>query len=152
MRKLFLIVLVVASLLVSCCYADEIVASIDFALYQDDELISMLEDIYAVLQDRNIQKAALVNEGTYICGKDFPAGGYDIFVPDDSESERVGINVYSAKCVDMIATTGAYVYPDLVLDKFARKGEPYHVNLSDGDKLELDERALLVIANPIIFK
>lgn len=153
MKRLFIALFSFVIIVVLCvnCMAES-GNKIEFSSYEDADLLAMLDEIYGVLQERNIKRTAAVSAGMYICGRDFPAGGYDITVPENSEEGRVDIDVYSSALVEMMATTGMVAYPDLVSARVAWTGKPFHVNLSDGDKLVIYEAALLVISNPLEFK
>lgn len=54
--------------------------AIDFSGYNDAELIELLASVQQEIANRHIEKSASLPQGTYLVGKDIPAGSYDISV------------------------------------------------------------------------
>ena len=122
---------------------------IDISNFSDAELIALLEKIETSLMERNLQRTARLGKGTYVCGKDFPAGGYDILLPDDSKEQFVRLFAYSAARLESNGKTGN---PDIIDGAFLHKDEAFHVYLSEGDRIDIAADVLFTISNPIIFE
>ena len=149
MKKILVFVIaIVLSVASGASFAEKSTGS-DLNSLDDETLVQMAGEISVILQERNKEHGILISAGTYIAGFDFPAGGYDIVVPEDAKDNSVGVNAYTAGRSKMMAETGAYADPDLVSAKCARKGEPYHIYLKKGDKLEIDGNAILVLSDPL---
>ena len=56
--------------------AGEVVEIIDLSPFTDEEIVALLNQVQAEIAARNIEKTALLHAGTYIGGKDIPAGSY----------------------------------------------------------------------------
>ena len=54
--------------------------AIDFSDYNDAALIELLASVQQEIANRHIEKSASLPQGTYLVGKDIPAGSYDISV------------------------------------------------------------------------
>lgn len=70
----------IVSLLVICLVAASSMVAFaqsgDISVYSDSELLALLEQVQAEIAARHIEKTASLTAGTYIGGKDIPAGSY----------------------------------------------------------------------------
>jgi len=49
---------------------------IDFSVYTDEELIAIVAELNTELVARGIEKTATITPGSYLVGRDIPAGKY----------------------------------------------------------------------------
>ena len=77
MRKTIAIVgMVLAFLSLASFTAAEKVKSIDLSKYSDEEIITLYNSVQQEIVDRHIEKTANLYAGSYLVGKDIPAGSY----------------------------------------------------------------------------
>ena len=67
---LFVVLLILSGLTIAFA------TGIDFSSYSDAELISIVEQLNAELVARGISKTASITPGSYLVGRDIPAGKY----------------------------------------------------------------------------
>lgn len=77
MKRLFAVILSIVLLLGSVSAFAE---AVDLKSLDDTVLIDLLVSVQQEIADRHIEKSASLPEGSYIVGKDIPAGTYDITV------------------------------------------------------------------------
>lgn len=77
MKRLICVILV--GLVVFFCMSS-FAEGIDFSSYSDSALIDLLSAVQQEIADRHIAKSANLPQGSYIVGRDIPAGTYDISV------------------------------------------------------------------------
>lgn len=145
MKKLLTLLVVLALTGVTILSFAESATDTDEMLSGEDSANQMMEEMSSLLQNRS----ALVKRGVYIGGMDFPAGAYEIMVPEDADYDSLTIVAYSAAWFQKDHSDMMSAGADLVPYGKAKKGEPYHIYLQKGDKLELDDDAVLVLVDPL---
>lgn len=76
MKKVFAAMLAIALLIGTFALAE----TVDLSQYNDNELVSLLDAVQQEIANRHIEKSAELPQGSYLVGKDIPAGSYDISV------------------------------------------------------------------------
>ena len=144
MKKLFSILLAALLALTSLTALAE---TVDFSSYSDAALIELLASVQQEIANRHIEKSASLPQGTYIVGKDIPAGSYDISV------------VYKGSM-----WMDVYIYPDAeskdVKHNFTVFADgnygdgtgSFHVDLSEGEVLKCTAPITLTISAGVMFR
>lgn len=76
MKKVIAMIITVALFVGTFALAE----TVDLSQYTDADLVSLLEAVQQEIADRHIEKSANLPQGSYLVGKDIPAGSYDISV------------------------------------------------------------------------
>ena len=72
MKKMLLLVLIFSIMVCSIPTA----LALDFSMYSDEELLSIIQELNSELIARGIEKTAEIIPGSYLVGRDIPAGKY----------------------------------------------------------------------------
>ena len=85
-RKYVISVMLAVLVMGGCVFADENGRSggVDLSQYSDEEVVNLLNQVQTELVNRQIEKTATLEKGTYTVGKDIPAGEYVLFKGADS--------------------------------------------------------------------
>ena len=70
MRKLFAVIITIALFVGTFALAE----TVDLSQYNDTDLVSLLEAVQQEIANRHIEKSADLPQGSYLVGKDIPAG------------------------------------------------------------------------------
>ena len=144
MKKVFGILLAVLIALTSLSGLAE---TLDLSGYSDAALIELLASVQQEIADRHIEKSANLPQGSYIVGKDIPAGSYDISV------------VYKGSM-----WMDVYVYPngdsgeakhDFTVFADGNYGDgtgSFHVDLAEGELLKCTAPITLTINAGVMFR
>ncbi len=129
--------------------------AINFSKYDDNELITLLDEIQNEIIKRGINRTANLPIGEYICGKEFPAGKYIVSFTM-KEGMEACIWVYNPSYdKDDEHYTVFYQY-FTHRDVFATyvDGEVYEyaIDIKEGDVLKVEMPVTLQVYNKILFK
>ena len=143
MKKVFvlLLLLCLTYAVAITAYAEEV----DLSGYDDGELLVLLNQIQTEVVTRHIEKTAQLTGGTYIGGKDIPAGSY-ILKSAGSDGE---FGITSLRSVNDPVDD----YPSKLYE-FNRSEDKYtvYITIEDGDTLILPYSYALTISGGVIFK
>lgn len=93
MRKLMAVLLV---LVIMVCSSLSLAEEIDISTLNDDELVTLMAQVQEEIVARHIEGNANLACGTYIVGRDIPAGSY-IYTCMASGSDWGNMTIYSEK-------------------------------------------------------
>lgn len=117
----------------------------DFASYGDADLLVLLADVQGEIAARKIEKTAHLTTGTYIGGRDIPAGSY-ILTTDGSEDEFGIVSLRSVNDAEDEYPSKLYAF---------KEGEDAYsvfVVIEEGDTLVLPFPFTLTISGGVMFK
>ena len=120
--------------------------TIDFSAYSDDELIQLLHSVQQEIASRNIEKTAELRAGTYVVGRDLPAGSYIAFMDNRSVMYQ-----------DIVVTSaeGKRKYSFTVYQEGFAKSDgtgEFSLRLEEGDTLRCTYLITLRIDAGVLFK
>lgn len=143
MRKLMAVLL---ALIIIACSSLALAEEIDISTLNDDELVALMAQVQEEIVARHIQRTANLAGGTYIAGKDIPAGSY-IYTCMASGSDWGNVTIYSEK------GEGDQLFWEIV--SAAEDGEEpdsYFITLNPDDQLESGVPFSLTIYAGIVFE
>ena len=76
MKKMVAVIIMITLFIGTFALAE----TVELSQYNDTEMISLLEAVQQENADRHIERSANLPQGSYLAGKDIPAGSYDISV------------------------------------------------------------------------
>lgn len=117
---------------------------IDLSGFTDGEIEDLLKQIHNEIVARHIEKSADIISGTYVCGKDFPAGSY-IVTAKKGEHETEEVWVYSK---DDVMNED---WPSILMEDLG-EGESASFSCEEGDVLSVDCDCTLTISTGIKFE
>ena len=139
MKRLFTLITTVVLLMVfnSVAFAD----TPDLSKYTDIEIIELMGLIQDEIISRHIQKTATFSKGTYLVGREIPAGSY----------------IYTCLREDDIWSAFVFVYSDTaketqLLSASVPKDQTTMIFLEEGNIIVSDEPFSLTISGGIVFK
>lgn len=142
MKKFILCCLLAFCFSVTCTASDNSLP--DLTQYTNDQLTELLQNINVEIVNRGLSKTASLAAGTYICGKDFPAGSYDISKTDNTKPITIYIGTSNEDGTLNEPFTGQTI--------FSNDDEAYHYTFSDKDFFRSTEAVQLTINTGIIFE
>ena len=143
MRKLMAVLL---ALIIIACSSLTLAEEIDISTLNDDELVAFMAQVQEEIVARHIQRTANLAGGTYIAGKDIPAGSY-IYTCMASGSDWGSVTIYSEK------GEGDQLFWEIV--SAAENGEEpdsYFITLNPDDQLESGVPFSLTIYAGVVFE
>lgn len=143
MRKLMAVLL---ALIIIACSSLTLAEEIDISTLNDDELVAFMAQVQEEIVARHIQRTANLAGGTYIAGKDIPAGSY-IYTCMASGSDWGNVTIYSEK------GEGDQLFWEIV--SAAENGEEpdsYFITLNPDDQLESGVPFSLTIYAGVVFE
>ncbi|MBR6817195.1 MAG: hypothetical protein IKM86_01140 [Acidaminococcaceae bacterium] len=143
-RLVSFLILLVMMTNVCLAFAD----GIELSKYSDNEIIELFNQIQQEIVNRKISKSAELPPGSYVVGKDIPAGTYDIYAKCTGNG-WVNITIFDSQGNGkFFGTVYGEDYPTGTI-----KGEgTWHITLVEGDKLEVTGQATLTISAGVLFK
>lgn len=143
MRKLFAVIITIVLFVGTFALAE----TMDLSQYNDAELISLLEAVQQEIANRRIEKSADLPQGSYLVGKDIPAGSYDISVVYKG-SMWMDIYIYADGGEgDMKQDFSVFADGD-----YGDGTGNFHVELTDGELLRCTAPITLTINAGVMFK
>ena len=142
MKKL-LCVLAAACLLLGA--AGAFAEAPDFSALSDDELIAQLATLQSEIIARDIEKTATLTAGTYIGGRDIPAGDYILA----SAGEEGDAGIVSLRSVNDPEDE----YPSKLYEfNFASEGYTVYITVEEGDELVVPYPYMLTVSAGVKFE
>lgn len=143
MKKGFLLLLVLCLMIasISTTYAE----SVDLSNYDDSELLALLDQVQSEIVARHIEKVAQLPAGTYVGGKDIPAGTY-VLTSNGNEKDS---GIVSLRSVNDDPDR----YPSKLYE-FVKSVNNYtvYITMEDGDTLILPYAFTLTISGGVVFR
>ena len=126
-------------------------AEIDLSGYTDNEIIALNKKVQQELADRKIKATAEVTAGTYIAGKDFPVGTFDMTLLWRDSFSTVAVIPSDLAGTEIKNTDdySFYIYPGA--DDVRRV---WSLEVKEGDELRVDncKISLTTASSGITFK
>lgn len=120
--------------------------TIDLSKLSDDEIVALLDSVNAEVVSRGINKTASLPQGSYIGGKDLPAGRY-IFVCKATGNDWGNVTVKSE------GGSGKLIIWEVVsAPSEGEDPETIFITLNDGDELKSGVPFTLTIMSGAIFR
>lgn len=142
MRKLLALVLMFTLLSVSVACAQ---SAGEFSSISDDELLALLEMVQSEIVARKLEKTACLNAGTYIGGRDFPAGHYVLSLAGTEDDSGI-LSLRSV--LDPEDSSPSKIYDFVIGDEVFS----YYITMEDGDTLILPFSCTLTISPGVVFR
>ena len=143
MRKLFAVIITIAFFVGTFALAE----TVDLSQYNDTDLVSLLEAVQQEIANRHIEKSADLPQGSYLVGKDIPAGSYDISVVYKG-SMWMDIYIYADSGEGDVKQDFS-VFAD---GNYGDGTGSFHVELTDGELLKCTAPITLTISAGVQFK
>ena len=138
----FLCCLLVALLLIPAALADPA----DLSGMTDDEIVALLEEVNNEIVSRGISKTAKLPQGTYIGGRDLPAGRY-IFTCMAAGDDWGNVTVYTEE-----GKGKQVLWEVMAAPKEGEEPETCFITLGEGDELKSGVPFSLTIMSGAIFQ
>ncbi len=143
MKKL--IVLLVALVLMACT-STTLAEGIDLAGMNDDEIVALMSRVQEEIVTRHIEGTATLAGGTYIAGRDIPAGSY-VFTCLATGDDWGNVTIYSEK------GEGKQLFWEVVsAPNEGAEPESFFITLNNDDQLKSGVPFSLTIYAGISFK
>lgn len=127
MRK---VMAVVFALVIMTCSSFSMAEGIDISTLSDDELVALMARVQEEIVARHIEGTANLAGGTYIVGKDIPAGSY-IYTCLASGEDWGNVTIYSEK------GEGDQLFWEVVAaPEDGEKPESFFITLNPDDQLK----------------
>ena len=117
---------------------------IDLSGFTDEEIKDLLKQLHNEIVARNIEVSADIIPGTYVCGKDFPAGSY-IVTAKEGEDKKESVWVYSK---DDVMNED---WPSILMEDLD-KGESASFACDEGDYINATCACTLTISTGLKFE
>lgn len=143
MRK---VMAVVFALVIMTCSSFSMAEGIDISTLSDDELVALMARVQEEIVARHIEGTANLAGGTYIAGKDIPAGSY-IYTCFASGEAWGNVTIYSEK------GEGDQLFWEVVAaPEDGEKPESFFITLNPDDQLKSGVPFSLTIYAGVMFK
>ena len=143
MRK---VMAVVFALVIMTCSSFSMAEGIDISTLSDDELVALMARVQEEIVARHIEGTANLVGGTYIVGKDIPAGSY-IYTCLASGEDWGNVTIYSEK------GEGDQLFWEVVAaPEDGEKPESFFITLNPDDQLKSGVPFSLTIYAGVMFK
>ena len=143
MRK---VMAVVFALVIMTCSSFSMAEGIDISTMSDDELVALMARVQEEIVARHIEGTANLVGGTYIVGKDIPAGSY-IYTCLASGEDWGNVTIYSEK------GEGDQLFWEVVAaPEDGEKPESFFITLNPDDQLKSGVPFSLTIYAGVMFK
>lgn len=142
MRK---VMAVVFALVIMTCSSFSMAEGIDISTLSDDELVALMARVQEKIVARHIEGTANLAGGTYIVGKDIPAGSY-IYTCLASGEDWGNVTIYSEK------GEGDQLFWEVVAaPEDGEKPESFFITLNPDDQLKSGVPFSLMIYAGVMF-
>ena len=143
MRK---VMAVVFALVIMTCSSFSMAEGIDISTLSDDELVALMARVQEEIVARHIEGTANLAGGTYIVGKDIPAGSY-IYTCLASGEDWGNVTIYSKK------GEGDQLFWEVVsAPEDGDEPESFFITLNPDDQLKSGVPFSLTIYAGVMFK
>ena len=144
MKKTLALILTVCLLAVPAAFASA-EDTTDLSLLNDEQLMALLAEVQSEIVARHIEKTASLPAGTYIGGRDIPAGSYVLTSAGTEEDS----GIVSLRSVN----DPAEKYPSKLYEyKGGEESYSVFVTIEEGDTLILPFPYTLTISGGVMFK
>ena len=116
----------------------------DLGSYSDDEIVVLLDKVQQEIADRHIERTAALAKGTYVGGKDIPAGDYMITKEAGTDSGIIWLRAVTDPEDDWPSKLYEFLGDD--------ETSTYYVSIDEGDTLSTPFNISLTISGGIAFK
>lgn len=144
MKRLFAVILSIVLLLGSLSAFAE---AVDLKSLDDTALIDLLAAVQQEIAERHIEKSANLPEGSYIVGKDIPAGTYDITVTYKG-SMWMDVYIYPGTG----SNDAKHDFTVFAEGDYGDGTGNFHVDLAEGEMLKCTAPITLTISAGVMFK
>ena len=121
--------------------------AIDFSDYNDTALIELLASVQQEIANRHIEKSASLPQGTYLVGKDIPAGSYDISVVYKG-AMWMDVYIYS----DAGSKDAKHDFTVFSDGDYGDGTGSFHVDLAEGEVVKCTAPITLTISAGVMFR
>ena len=143
MRKWIALVM---ALIMMACAGIATAEEIDLTNLNDDEIVALLRRVQEEIVARHIEATAMLASGTYIVGRDIPAGSY-VFTCMAAGDDWGNVTIYSEK------GDGDQLFWEIVsAPKEGMEPESYFITLNEDDHLKSGVPFSLTIYAGVSFK
>lgn len=137
---------VLFALVIMVCSSFSIAEGIDISTLSDDELVALMARVQEEIVSRHIEGTANLAGGTYIVGKDIPAGSY-IYTCLASGEDWGNVTIYSDK------GEGDQLFWEVVAaPEDGEEPESFFITLNPDDQLKSGVPFSLTIYAGVMFK
>ena len=143
MKKVIAVLLL---LVIMVCSGFSLAEVIDISSLNDDELVALMTRVQEEIVARHIEGTANLARGTYIVGKDLPAGSY-IYTSLVSGDDWGNVTIYSEK-----GEGDQLFWEVLTAPEDGEEPETFFITLSPDDQLTSDVPFSLTIYTGVMFK
>lgn len=128
MKRVFAMLAVVLMLLASVAVAEEI----DLSGLNDEEIVILMQRVQEEIVARHIEKTATMRSGSYIAGRDFPAGSY-VYTCLAAGNEWGNLTIHAEEGAGQMLFWKVVSAPE-----DGKEPLSYFVTLKSGDRLKSD--------------
>lgn len=143
MRK---VMAVVFALVIMTCSSFSMAEGIDISTLSDDELVVLMARVQEEIVARHIEGTANLAGGTYIVGKDIPAGSY-IYTCLASGEDWGNVTIYSEK-----GEGDQQFWEVVAAPEYGEEPESFFITLNPDDQLKSGVPFSLTIYAGVMFK
>ena len=137
---------VLFALFIMACFSFSMAEGIDISTLSDDELVALMARVQEEIVARHIEGTANLAGGTYIVGKDVPAGSY-IYTCLASGEDWGNVTIYSDK------GEGDQLFWEVVAaPEDGEEPESFFITLNPDDQLKSGVPFSLTIYAGVMFK
>ena len=134
------------ALIIAACAAIALAEDIDLAGLSDDDIVALMGRVQEEIVARHIEGTATLAGGTYIAGKDIPAGSY-IFTCLATGDDWGNVTIYSEK------GEGKQLFWEVVsAPEEGEEAESFFITLNPDDQLKSGVPFSLTIYAGVSFK
>ena len=134
------------ALAIMACSSFSMAEGIDISTLSDDELVALMARVQEVIVSRHIEGTANLAGGTYIVGKDIPAGSY-IYTCLASGEDWGNVTIYSEK------GEGDQLFWEVVAaPEDGEEPESFFITLNPDDQLKSGVPFNLTICAGVVFE
>lgn len=134
------------ALVIAACAAIALAEEIDLAELSDDEIVALMSRVQEEIVARHIEGTATLAGGTYIAGKDIPAGSY-VFTCLAAGDDWGNVTIYSEK------GEGNQLFWEVVsAPEDGEEPESFFITLNEDDQLKSGVPFSLTIYAGVSFK
>ena len=113
--------------------------------YTDSEILTLLDKVQDEIVDRRIAKTALLTAGSYVGGRDIPAGTYTLATAGTEDQSGI-VSLRSVNDPEKSYPSKLYEFKD------GDEDYSVYITIEDGDTLVLPFPYTLTISGGIMFK
>lgn len=118
----------------------------DLSAFSDEEILTLLEQVNQAVVERGIRKTAKLPQGTYLAGRELPAGSY-VFTCLATGDDWGNVTVYSDGGSGDLLFWEVVTAPDQ-----GEEPETFYLTLSEGDQLKSDVPFTLEVSGGVLFQ